>query len=574
MLARWPSVLVLLLMLPSPLLAQISGVRDRAQANVVRTGTATIQGRVINAESGRPFRLARVMAMAPELGDGRVTSTDENGVFEFTQLPAGHYSLSASKTGYIAVNFGQRRPLRPGRPIEVRDGQRVRDIDFRLSRGSAITGRVLDQDGEPLIRASVRAMRYRFVQGERRIEPGGAAETDDRGHFRMFGLQPGTYFVSATARIGTVVESGRITIVESQSSEMSLAYMPTYYPGVPALSDAAPIAVSLADEVAGIDFSLQLVTAAAVSGVVVGPAGVARNASVMLVPDDTRGMSGQTYSGRVGRDGTFSIVNVPPGRYIAIARGTPGRGGGGGEQDLSAALPVAVYGSAVTDVNLVLAAGTTISGHVVFEGAATPSLQDFARMRIGLWAPVAASLPMFSTPANATPRQDGTFSIPNVPAGARLFRVSGLQNPWTLKAIYLDGRDVTDEMVEMKAGETGGRVMVAVTDKATTVTGAVRDDHDQPLGEFTVIAFAADSTLWRAQSRFIQAVRPDRTGVYTLRGLPPGEYLVRAVDDVDQGEWYDPELLQSLRAGASRLTLQEGDTKSLDLKLVTGSSRP
>ena len=111
-------------------------------------------------------------------------------------------------------------------------------------------------------------------------------------------------------------------------------------------------------------------------------------------------------------------------------------------------------------------------------------------MRIGLWAPVAASLPMFSGPLNATPRPDGTFTIPNVPAGGRLFRVSGLQGPWTLKAIFLDGRDVTDEMVELKAGEAVGRVMIAVTDKATTITGAVRDEHDQPLGDYTVIAFA------------------------------------------------------------------------------------
>ncbi len=114
--------------------------------------------------------------------------------------------------------------------------------------------------------------------------------------------------------------------------------------------------------------------------------------------------------------------------------------------------------------------------------------------------------------------------------------------------------------------------MIVVTDKATTVTGAVRDEHDQPLSDFTVIAFASDSNLWRPQSRFIQAVKPDKDGVYTLRGLPPGEYLVRAVDDVEQGEWYDPELLQTLRTGATRIMLQEGDTKSLDLKLGTTGS--
>ncbi len=567
---RWLPLVALLLLLPSPAVAQVGGVaRDRLQPTVVRKGTASIVGRVVAADSGRPLRLARVTATAPELADARLAVTDENGVFEFPELPAGRYSVSASKTGYVAVNFGQRRPLRAGRPIEVRDGQRVRDVDFRLPRGSVITGRVLDQDGEPLVRATIRALRYRWVQGERRIEPGGGAETDDRGQFRIYGLPPGTYFVSAAAQTADIAtmqrrQDGRDASDPSRPAE-SYTYAPTYYPGVGALSDAVPIAVPTGEEVAGIDFSLQLVTAARVTGIVISSSGAAANATVQLLPDDSRGMSGSTYSARAGRDGTFSIANVPPGRYIAFARGQPVRG----EQDMSAALPLSISGSLVSDVTLALASGTTISGQVTFEGATTPSQQDLTRIRIGLWAPVMASLPMSGGQMNATPRPDGSFSIANVPAGSRLFRVAGLQSPWALKAVYFDGRDVTDEMFEVKPGESVGHVTVVVSDKATAVTGAVRDERDQLLTDFTVIAFAADSNLWRPQSRFIQAVRPDKNGVYTIRGLPPGEYLLRAVDDVDQGEWYDPELLATLRAGATGVTLQEGDTKSLDLKLVT-----
>jgi protocatechuate 3,4-dioxygenase beta subunit len=567
---RWLPLAAVLLILPSPAVAQVGGaVRDRQQPNVVRRGTASIVGRVIAADSGRPLRLARVSATAPELSDGRVSMSDENGMFEFPELPAGGYNVSASKTGYITMNFGQRRPLRAGRPIEVRDGQRVRDIDFRLPRGSVITGRVLDQDGEPLVRASIRAMRYRFVQGERRIEPGGGAETDDRGQFRIYGLPPGTYFVSATAQGADAGAAVRVAATsDSPHTPGSLTYAPTYYPGVAALSDAAAVTAPIGEEVAGIDFSLQLVTAARVTGIVAGASGMAANTTVLLVPDDSRGMSGQSYSGRVGRDGTFSISNVPPGRYIAIARGQPRRG----EQDMFAVQPLSVSGALVADVTLVLAGGTTISGQVTFDGAATPTAQDYTRLRIGLWAPAAASLPMFGGPMNTTPRPDGSFTIANVPAGSRLFRVAGLQSPWALKGVYLDGRDVTDEMFDVKPGETAGRVTIVVSDKATTLTGAVRDEQDQPLSDFTVIAFPSDSNLWRPQSRLIQAVRPDKNGLYTVRGLPPGEYLLRAVDDVDQGEWYDPELLQALRTGATRVMLQDGDNKSVDLKLMVAST--
>lgn len=569
------------LALSPPAFAQRGGqARDRQQPNVVQRGTASILGHVVAGDSGRPLRLVRVTATAPELSDGRVTMTDENGAFEFPELPAGRYTLSASKTGYITVNFGQRRPLRAGRPVEVRDGQRVRDIDFRLPRGSVITGRVLDQDGEPLVRASIRALRYRFVQGDRRIEPGGAAETDDRGIFRIYGVPPGTYFVSATAQaadIGTMrlMESGgrggvTMSFESGSPAPGGLTYAPTYYPGVPALSDATPITVPISEEVTGVDFTLQLVTAARVTGVVVGDRSAAAGATVMLVPDDTRGVSGPNYSARVARDGTFSILNVPPGRYVAIARS--GGGGRGGQQGTYAVQPLTVSGPLVTDVSLVLAAGMTVSGQVTFEGATTPSAQDVSRVRIGLWAPSGSSLPMVGGQMNTTPRADGSFSIPNVPAGNRMVRVSGLPASWTLKGVYLDGRDVTDELVDLRPGETAGRVTVVVTDKTTTITGAVVDERGGPLTDFTVIAFSADSNLWRPMSRFIQAVRPDKDGIYTIRGLPPGEYLLRALDDVDQDEWYDPELLQQLRAGASRVLLQEGDTESLVLKVVAAGA--
>lgn len=579
---RWLRLVALLLLLPSPAVAQVGGiVRDR-QLTVVRKGTASIVGRVAAADSGRPLRLARVTATAPELTDGRVAVTDENGVFEFPELPAGHYTVSASKTGYITVNFGQRRPLRAGRPIEVRDGQRVRDVDFRLPRGSVITGRVLDQDGEPLVRASIRALRYRFMQGERRIEPGGGAETDDRGVFRIYGLTPGTYFVSAIAQPGDIrgmlppdapglagrvlaVENGRVTVIADSPAPGGLTYAPTYYPGVAALSDAAPITVPVSEEVAGIDFTLQLVTAARVTGVVLGGNGApTASATVRLVPDDSRGMSGQTYSASVERGGRFSIFNVPPGRYVAFAFGT-----GRDQRGTYAVEPLSVSGGLVGDVNLVLAPGMTVSGQVTFDGATTPSAQDMSRVRIGLWTPAGASLPGFGGQMNTTPRQDGSFSIPDLPPGSRMVRVSGLPQSWTLKAVYLDGRDMTDDMIDLKPSETAGRLTILLTDKATTLTGAVVDENGQALTDYTVIAFPADSNLWRPMSRFIQAGRPDKDGTYTIRGLPPGEYLLRAVDDVDQGEWYDPELLATLRTGATRVTLQEGDTKSLDLKLVT-----
>src|SRR5437773_1658737 len=159
-----------------------------------------IAGRVLAADSGRPVKRARVFATATELPGGRAMLTDENGVFDLTELPAGRYTLTVSKSGFISLSYGQRRPLQAGTPLQLGDGQQLKGVDFQLPRGSAIAGRVLDEDGDAMPGVAVRVMRYQYQQGERRLTPAGSAQTDDRGQYRVWGLMPGDYYVSAVAR--------------------------------------------------------------------------------------------------------------------------------------------------------------------------------------------------------------------------------------------------------------------------------------------------------------------------------------------------------------------------------------
>ena len=102
-------------------------------------------------------------------------------------------------------------------------------------------------------------------------------------------------------------------------------------------------------------------------------------------------------------------------------------------------------------------------------------------------------------------------------------------------------------------------------DRATDLSGTVRDGVGNPIGNATVIVFSTDPQFWRSQSRRIQAVRTSASGSYRMHGLPPGNYQVIAVDDVESGEWYDPTYLQSIKDRAHSLSLDEGETKMLDV---------
>src|SRR5262245_45247521 len=176
------------------------GMRDRPD---MPTGTATLRGRVTGGESGGPLRRAVVRLQGQEMREGKMTTTDEEGRWELRDLPAGRFTLFASKAGYVSLQYGQRRPFEQGRPLEILDNQTINNVNFNLPRGSVIAGRINDEFGEPVAEAMVIPLRYRYFNGQRRLTPAGRfSSTDDGGNFRIYGLPPGDYYLSTTLRDG------------------------------------------------------------------------------------------------------------------------------------------------------------------------------------------------------------------------------------------------------------------------------------------------------------------------------------------------------------------------------------
>lgn len=568
--------------------------RDTAQAQP--QGTAVIAGRVVTADTGRPVKRARVIVSAGGR-QSRATMTDEQGRFRITDLVGGSYTITASRTGFVDAVYGQRRPLQPGTPVTLADGQEIATIDLRLVRGGVITGRVLDEDGEPLARALVTVQRYQYIRGERQLSPAGGDQSDDRGQYRVFGLPPGEYYLSADAGglaqalgrglpqlavgigAGLGARGGRGGFFGAPASEdpEPVGYAPTYYPGVVTAADAAKITVGPGQEVSGMDFQVQLVATATVSGIVVGADG---GVPVLLVPQDGGGMRrGQILRGSALADGVFSIINVPPGRYTAIARS------GGGVFFASGTAPafrpdalrvgtqtINVAGQNITGVTLVLQPAVSLSGNITVESSGTPAPTDYSSFRIDV--PDLEPLPFGGGPggrgggplaSGAHADKNGAFTVPNLLPGRHYVSVTG-SGVWTLKSITVAGRDVTDEPIELRSGHDVDNAMIVMTDRSTEITGTVRDASGTGIGALAVIAFATDQAQWRPQSRAIQAVRTGQDGTYRLRGLPPGDYRIIATEDVEQGEWFDPAFLERVQPSSEKISLTEGEKKTHDLK--------
>lgn len=522
-----------------------------------------MRGQIVAADTGTPIRRAQVRISSPDAREGRLAATDAQGRFEIKELPAGRYTLTASKGGFVTLQYGQRRPSESGTPIELGDGQTLDKLLIALPRGSVLGGRITDEFGEPVANASVIAMRYSYAAGGRRLTAAAGSNsrdtTDDQGHFRLFGLPPGEYFVSATLRTGG-------TEAADPTGETS-GYAATYYPGTPNIAEAARVTLAVSQENTNVSFGLIATRLVRVSGMVMSSDGApAAGATVMLVPGGTAGGRGVVMQqggngGRTNRTGAFEMGNIAPGRYQVQARS--GGRGPGGEGEL-ARIDLVVGADEVTGLTLVTAPGAVVSGTVVSD---TGEPFDFRPQQLQV-AARAFNLDVPGIGGGGAGRvgDDWSFELRNL-TDTRLFRVNAPQ-AWVLKSVGLNGQDITDTPVEFPPGQLVTGVQVVLTKKVSALSGVVSDAGGKPLLDATVVVFPADEKLWAFQSRFIKAARPDQAGTYRMTGLPPSEdYLVVALQGLEDGQAGDPDFLATVKDLATEFTLAEGETKAVDVKL-------
>jgi hypothetical protein len=539
--------------------------RDRPAGDNPR-GTSTIRGQVVAADTGAPLRRALVRAFGQTgVGNG-IAQTDGEGRFELTELPAGRYFISATRSGFVSLQLGQRAPNQPGTPVELAEGQTLDKVRLALPRGGAIVGRLVDDLGEPVSGAQVVVHRYAFSDGARRLVPGSSGTgstdmTDDLGQFRLHGLPPGEYYVSATVRNGMEF-MGPIVAGPLPTD----GFAPTYFPGTPNLAEARRVAVRAGQDVANASFALVSARLGRISGRVTTSSGEPYIGMMMVAPrnDDTVGMGFNMSGAQIRGDGTFQTGGLPPGTYT-LAIQPRGFGAGGVDAEV-ARVEVQVNGEDVRDVFVVTGRAGIIRGRIVSDdGSPLP----FRPGQLRLFAqPSDPTRPMMGMRPPIV-HDDWTFEIAGLSEQVRLTgMVDTPASGWSVRHAWKDNVDLVDTAADIAPGRTIEDVELVLTQKVTELSGIVTDGMNRPVTDASVVIFHADKERWGFASRYLRSTRPDPNGKYTVRLTPSEDYRVVVVRGLEEGQASDPEFLTRALESSTAFNIGEGETKTMNLRLA------
>lgn len=608
----------------------------------VPVGTATISGTVVAADTGRPVRNARVsvsaqvqVAMdgaaagrgdvvlrgAPAVGlrgvaggtavtgVGRSIATDASGQFSFARLPAGQYQISISHNQFLQLNYGQRRFGGMGTYVALAEGQQL-NLKASMYRGAVISGTVLGPEGEPLQSVQVRGWRYVRVNGFKRLQGAGYAQTDDRGNYRMFNLQPGEYLISATPspdynsasnaqaeQTERAITTGQVLpptiaggpptvsvpIVQPQmSGQMNIQpqFLATFSPSSPAPTGAELITVAAGEERKSVDVVTRLTQATTVQVEVMTQLDTGVSVQLQLVSDDPSTESTELGSMRPDPSGKVYFRGVRPGKYTVLAQTVaepprmtivngvpptvPQMPVLKDDQKLFGRASISVDGDPLTQVSLSLQPAKKVSGMLVFDMKQPPDLTR-ARVMVSVTpAPAPYSVYMSAPSPQVQVEPDGRFTLTGIMPGRYMMRTSG---SGVLRSAMAGGQDTLDFALDVPVDRDVTGLLLTLTDGGTELSGILADAAGKPTPDYTIVVASAENRYWLPGSRRIVMTRPGPDGRYTVRNLPPGQYFLAAVIDPEQGIQYDPEFLKEISGAGIAVTINEGAKTTQDVRV-------
>jgi hypothetical protein len=523
--------------------------------NEVKEETCVVSGIVVRKADSVPLKGATVQLVNGEDRENTIaTKTGPDGHFELRNVPAGQYRFKAMRNGYVEYEYGQKKTTDPGATFTLRAGQRMMDLIFKLARAGVLTGKIYDDDGEPMAGAMVSALRQIYKDGRKQFETTTADRSNDLGEYRLHGLAPGRYYVSAQPQTwNRVIGDREFSGTEKNAGEKGYARI--YYPNATDPTRATNIEVKEGEEVPSLDILMKEMTVYRVRGRVwnLNSKHGSRETALQVMRRngkvDWEFLTGASVS---KTDGTFEIPEMAPGEYTVLAFwGDEGK-------MYSTQEDVDVVNADVDGLILSIAPGVNIAGQVNWEGKAS---LDWGEMSIGA-SPVQSG---FMWVGMARVNEAQQFTLKDVPQGVFRLEIEGLSKDCYIKEVRQGENLLSDDIFRVARG-AAIPLEVTVSSRGAKVEGTVTNEDSLPVAGVWVVAVPEEAK--RKQHRLFKSETTDQFGHFSLRGLAPGKYRLFSWDGAERGAWVDEDFIKPFEEKGVTVEVADGDAKAADLILI------
>jgi protocatechuate 3,4-dioxygenase beta subunit len=469
------------------------------------------------------------------------TTTDAEGTYEFREVAPGRYFLSPYAPGYTGPNLGWGYA---GSHVSVAPGEEVKNVDVALERGGAVTGKVTDGEGRPLIELPVYLFRAE-ANGKKQIVQVPNMQfmmTDDRGVYRIYGVPSGRYFVA----VGKT-DQQLVTV----STDLGRDYPLTYYPGTTNEAEAKEVAVSAGGEASGVNIAIggRGLTYALAGRVLVPERGAAASSYFVVYGPTAEGQQNfipTSFGAGVAADGKFRIEGLAPGTYGLTVVTQPNTAGAG-YGDL---VTVTVADADLTDVDIPVHGGATVAGTLVIENPPDPAAASSVS-KFMVAATVTPSEPSLSTPLPVTAGvgADGSFALSGLKPGLVKLLLQDFTGPKGFSILRIERENVPIENgILVGEDETIANVRVVIGHGTAVIRGQVTFENGKLPKDHELIAIAT-----RVGGAMIaRPFRVDERGQFVVEGLATGDYTVTLWAVANQTKVFEfkPGVEQTVSVGA------------------------